>query len=144
MVGTPTWMLSFVTYSREPSLAGGSTGEPPELPPFLCHLPREGGERQATQQQLRCVEEQEDGAEDGLQAQGVGLQQQAVGRHDSRRHGEGQADGQRHLALAQVALGTCRAQGEQCEAPQRDEGLGGREKRDEASPKKMRVASTPR
>lgn len=69
-------------------------------------VPGEGDQREDTQQQLHGVEEQEDGVEDGFQAQGVGLQQQVIGRHHGRWDSQGQADGERHLPLAQVPLGS--------------------------------------
>lgn len=70
-------------------------------------VPREGGQGEDAQEQLDGVEEQQDGIEDGLQPQGVGLQQQVISCHHGRWECQGQADGERHLPLAQVPLGAC-------------------------------------
>lgn len=88
-----------------PKLRAQRLGSPRREGPAV---PGEGEQRQDTQQHLRGVEEEEDGAEDGFQAQGVGLQQQVIRGHHSRGPSQGQADGEQHLALAQVALGACK------------------------------------
>lgn len=67
--------------------------------------PGEGGQGEDAQEQFDGIEEQQDGVEDGLQPQGVGLQQQVIGCHHRCRECQGQADGERHLPLAQVPFG---------------------------------------
>lgn len=69
--------------------------------------PGEGGQRERRQQQLRAAEEEQDAVHDGFQAEHVGLQQQVIRGHHGRGEGQGHADGQWHLPLAEVSLCTC-------------------------------------
>lgn len=73
--------------------------------------PGEGEQRQEAQEQLQAVEEEQDGAQERFQAQGIRLEQQVVHGQHGRRHRKCQAEGQRHLPLAQVPLGACGTQG---------------------------------
>lgn len=72
--------------------------------------PGEGEQCQQAQEQLQAVEEEQDGAQECFQAQGICLEQQVVHGQHGCRHCKSQAEGQRHLPLAQVPLGACGTQ----------------------------------
>lgn len=72
--------------------------------------PGEGEECQEAQEQLQAIEEEQDGAQERFQAQGICLEQQVVHGQHSCWHCKCQAEGQRHLPLAQVPLGACGTQ----------------------------------
>ena len=68
--------------------------------------PGEGGHREKSKQELEAIEAEQDGAEEELQPQNEGLQQQVVNsqRHTGDQDEERHARGQR--ALTQVPLPT--------------------------------------